>query len=208
MELCDIIKSRRSCRCFLDIPVEKEKLETILNAGILAPTVHNLQPFRFFVPFGEKKDEMIHEIVSELNEEKKMGLPFCHAIRSVRIMKNAPVNIYIIMEQNDFVNYDDIKANMDDKINDYIKMQNFAQNVISAGTTIENMLLTAKDVGIGSICISEVCYAVNFSMNYFCGLNGKKYQLVSSLVLGYEDKDLIGQKTKRKPYDEMVIYAE
>lgn len=208
MELSNVINDRRSCRCFLDNPVEKENLETILKAGILAPTAHNLQPCRFFIPFGEKKDKMIHEIMSELKEEKKMGLPFKGAIASARIMKNAPVNIYVIMERNYFVNFENIEIELDEKVNKYIENQNFAQNVISAGTAIENMLLAAKDIGIGSICISQICYAVNFSMNYFEGINGKNYQLVSSLALGYEDTDLIGKKAKRNPFEEMVIYAK
>lgn len=209
MELSKIIKYRRSCRCFLDTPVEKEKIETILKAGILAPTAHNLQPFKFYVSFGEKKYNIIKEIMSELKDKKKIAPQFSGAIRSARIMKNAPVNIYVLMEENEYISKNTLKIeDINDKVIKYIMEQNLAQNTISVGTAIENMLLTANDIGLGAICISEICYAMNFSLDYFSDIKGKKYRLISSMAIGYEDKDLIGQKSKRKSFDEMVIYAE
>jgi nitroreductase len=47
MELKDVISKRRSIRSFLDKPVEKELIMEILQAGILAPTAGNIQPWVF-----------------------------------------------------------------------------------------------------------------------------------------------------------------
>jgi nitroreductase len=48
-ELLDLLKQRRSVRYFSDAPIEKDVLEKVLNAGILAPSVENLQPWKFHV---------------------------------------------------------------------------------------------------------------------------------------------------------------
>ena len=45
----DVIMSRTSIRSFTGDPVSKDQLETILKAGMAAPTAMNKQPWRFVV---------------------------------------------------------------------------------------------------------------------------------------------------------------
>lgn len=54
MEFLDVIKNRYSCKKFNGRSVEKEKLETILNAGRLAPTAKNLQEQKIYVVQSEE----------------------------------------------------------------------------------------------------------------------------------------------------------
>ncbi len=49
MDLFDVIKRRYSVRAYRPDPVEEEKLQEILEAGRLAPTAANRQPFRIIV---------------------------------------------------------------------------------------------------------------------------------------------------------------
>ncbi|SHO43744.1 nitroreductase family protein [Anaerocolumna xylanovorans] len=49
MNFISLAKERYSLRKFSDKPVEKEKLELVLNAGQLAPTAGNLQPQRILI---------------------------------------------------------------------------------------------------------------------------------------------------------------
>ena len=49
MEFRVVIQNRFSCKKYSDRPVEKEKLEAILNAGRLAPTAKNLQEQHVYV---------------------------------------------------------------------------------------------------------------------------------------------------------------
>lgn len=49
MDFKELSAARYSLRKFSDRPVEREKLEAILEAGRNAPTAHNLQPQRIFV---------------------------------------------------------------------------------------------------------------------------------------------------------------
>ena len=49
MDFEKLCAERYSLRKFSDAPVEKEKLEKIIEAGHNAPTAHNNQPQRIFV---------------------------------------------------------------------------------------------------------------------------------------------------------------
>lgn len=49
MEVLEAIKERRSVREFLDKPVSKEDIESLLRAGMSAPSAINKQPWEFYV---------------------------------------------------------------------------------------------------------------------------------------------------------------
>ena len=51
----DVIMTRTSVRSFTGAPVSKEQLETILKAGMAAPTAINIQPWRFVVMTDKDK---------------------------------------------------------------------------------------------------------------------------------------------------------
>jgi nitroreductase len=49
MEVLDVIKRRRSVRSYVDRPVEREKIDRLLEAARLAPSASNRQEWRFVV---------------------------------------------------------------------------------------------------------------------------------------------------------------
>ena len=49
MTFNDLARRRYSCRKLAAKPVEQEKLDAIIEAGVLAPTAVNRQPFRIWV---------------------------------------------------------------------------------------------------------------------------------------------------------------
>lgn len=54
MDLYEAIKKRYSCRSYAQKPVEKEKLDKIIEAARLAPSAKNLQDWRFVIVTDEK----------------------------------------------------------------------------------------------------------------------------------------------------------
>ncbi|MGD8507148.1 MAG: nitroreductase family protein [Candidatus Bathyarchaeota archaeon] len=60
-----IIGKRRSIRLYEKKPVEKEKLNRILEAGRLAPSADNKQPWRFIVVTGENVKEKLRVTYDE-----------------------------------------------------------------------------------------------------------------------------------------------
>ena len=66
----DLLKQRWSPRAFSEKPVEKEKLQSILEAARWAPSAYNEQPWRFIVGIkGEKTWDMILETLLEWNRQ-------------------------------------------------------------------------------------------------------------------------------------------
>lgn len=59
MEFKDLAKKRYSCRKFSDKKVEKELLDQIVEAGMLAPTAVNKQPYKIFMLMSEKAKENV-----------------------------------------------------------------------------------------------------------------------------------------------------
>lgn len=53
METFECIKSRRSIRKYLDVPLPWDLVSNILEAGRLAPTAGNLQNFKFIIAFDK-----------------------------------------------------------------------------------------------------------------------------------------------------------
>ena len=49
MTFSELVKSRYSCRKFNDNPIEDEKLNSILQDAIAAPTAKNVQPVKLWV---------------------------------------------------------------------------------------------------------------------------------------------------------------
>ena len=53
MDVMEAVSKRRSVRAWQDKPVELDKLERVLEAGRLAPSANNRQPWRFVVVTDE-----------------------------------------------------------------------------------------------------------------------------------------------------------
>ncbi len=55
MDIYETIKKRYSCRSYLAKPIEKEKLQRVLEAARQAPSAKNLQDWRFVIVTQEEK---------------------------------------------------------------------------------------------------------------------------------------------------------
>ena len=58
----EVARQRYSCRMYDSRPVEKEKLEMVLEAGRIAPSAVNFQPWHFYVIQGAGDLEKIHAV--------------------------------------------------------------------------------------------------------------------------------------------------
>jgi nitroreductase len=62
MDIFDVIRERRSVRCFLPDPVDRARLERVVEAAGWAPSGYNSQPWRFIVVSGDVRDRVIDVI--------------------------------------------------------------------------------------------------------------------------------------------------
>ena len=69
MDLLKAIEERRSTRGFLDKPVGRDTLETLLRLATQAPSAINLQPWEFAVVSGEERKRLSRVLVKRMREK-------------------------------------------------------------------------------------------------------------------------------------------
>jgi len=87
MDAMQALTSRRSVRKFKPDPVPREMLEQIVNAGRLAPTARNVQPWEFIVV----TDPATRAALAEVNEYGKF---IAHASACIVVLSH-PTKYYI-----------------------------------------------------------------------------------------------------------------
>jgi nitroreductase len=123
----DIIKIRRSVRAFDGKPIEKERMDVILEAARLAPSSCNSQPWRFVVV----DDELL---LKKIAKAQPIG-PNVN-----KFLENAGAIIACVDEPKLFIH----------KAADMINRDN---QRIDVGIAMEHMVLVAAELGIGSCWI-------------------------------------------------------
>ena len=171
------IVNRRSIRAYLPAPVSREDIETVLQAGALAPSSKNRQPWRFTVTAGAGKAEALAAMARGLEEEKCRPLlpesaPFLSgAWRTLEVMRQAPVVIFVTNPQGR-----DPRQPMpaDQRVGELCNAQ-------SLGACLENMSLQATALGLGSLWICDTFFAYG-ALNEWLGGPGC---LAAAMALGY-----------------------
>ncbi len=159
-KVLETIKNRRSIRRYLPEPLKQDELDAILEAGLYAPSAHNDQPWHFTVI----RDRALLDRISRLSKELmlKSDLDWMRAMganESYHVFHNAPVVVVVAMRKNAL------------------------SPLVDCSAAIENMLLAAESLDIGSCWIGlarfwfslkdevarlnlpegyEPCYAVTF----------------------------------------------
>lgn len=65
MEFQELLKKRHSIRAYMDKPVEKEKIDRILEAAFSAPSAGNLQAYKIVVVKDKKAKEALYYLALE-----------------------------------------------------------------------------------------------------------------------------------------------
>jgi nitroreductase len=188
MNTLEAIATRRSIRKFKDTPVSNELLQKILTAGAQAPSGKNRQPWRFVVVKENKRAEMVHVLRQGIARAKAEGEDIGSSPWSANVMEQAPISVFVIYPQG-------IppwrKHSISQKFSEVVDIQ-------SIGAAIQNMLLAAQDLGLGSLWICDVFYAYEDLMNWL----GEKGELIAAVSFGYADESPAARS--RKPMDEIV----
>ncbi len=138
----DIIKTRRSIREFKEGNMPSGDLEKILQAGIMAPSAGNRQPWRFHVIKGRTKKRFLEAL-----KNIKTIPPQWHQLFLIGI---EIVPLVIAVENSIPINNDDaIKVFGESKLN-----ISFLGSLLGTAASIENMLLAAHSLGYGSVWMS------------------------------------------------------
>ena len=165
MDLDEAIKGRRSIRSFKKDEVPLKQIEEILEAATFAPSAKNGQQWRFTVLRGEEKDKFTDMLMDQLLKmREEHGAAFIgSAIPSCEIMTEAPV-VIIVWNTNEF---------------------GWLTEQQSVAAAIQNMLLKAYSLNLGTLWIGDVFYAEGEMPSYF----NKSWKFAAAIALGWPDEN-------------------
>lgn len=177
------IENRRSIRRFADKDVSNLLIEHIMNAGTLAPSAKNRQPWYFVVSrrnqararWIESFEMAVRKALEASPERNDLRM----ALESVEIMEQAPVVIFVCYRcglcenHNDGVNWPLCATEAE------------VVDILSIGAAIENMLLKIQELGLGGLWCGDVLYAYRELMHEL----GTEYPMVSAVCVGYPAED-------------------
>jgi nitroreductase len=175
-EVLELIISRQSDRKYNSNPIEKEKLDRILEAGRMAPSACNAQPWKFILV--TEKDLIAR--IAEAASAKLIGMN--------SFVAQASAILVIVRE----------KPNLSSKVGATIKNKDYS--LIDIGIATENICLQAKAEGIGSCIIGW--FDENEVRKILTIPKSKRVELI--VTMGYslsEQRD-----KRRKPPEEIISY--
>ena len=158
MSIDDVIKGRRSIRTYKGDSVPEELIRQVIEAATFAPSAKNGQQWRFIVLTGISKDKFTDLYRSELN---KLDYDVGSSFDSCDMMEEAPVTI-VVWNTNQF---------------------GWSTEIHSVAAAIQNLLLKAHAIGLGTCWIGDIFYTYDAIMDYF----KKPWKLMAAITLGWPD---------------------
>jgi len=180
MELDEALQGRRSIRRYLTKEVSLELVKQVIEGAILAPSAKNGQQWRFTMLMGKPKKRLTDFFTRELEKtSKKIGKEnMGSAFSSCSIMEHAPTLIMIWNAGE----------------------RGWETEVQSVAAAIQNMLLKAYSLGLGTLWIGEIFYAQDALEHYF----GKPWSLMAAVALGWPAE--VPKPRPRKTIDEVAEF--
>lgn len=174
--LLELINKRQSDRAYLSNPIEQEKLSRIIEAGRLAPSACNAQPWKFIIVDQQELKNKIADCTSS----KILGMN--------HFTKQAPIHLVIVEE----------KANFTSNAGSLIKNKQFP--LIDIGITAEHICLQATAEGLGTCMLgwfdeTKVKKLLNIPKS-------KRVPLI--ITLGYPASET--REKRRKDLDNITSY--
>lgn len=201
--------SRKSVRKYSDKPIEDSVLYKILDAGRLAPSWVNVQPWKFIVVKSQATKDLLAE-----------------ASGGQQHVKNAPVLICCVadLEAWDKKNFGKVleQRGLDEQTKTFMldsllynpsnlgEYEALLRSVEQLTYAVAYMTLEAQELGVGACVVGAFANELTKKDNNLAlkvkntlGLNDK-HVLVDILTLGYEDTQTPAKKL-RKSFDEVVF---
>lgn len=200
LEFTDLVRERRSVRRLKSDPIPPEIIRQILEAGRWAPSPHGTQPWRFAVLQSQSLREHLadsmarawqHNLAMDGQDPKIVSNRLAG---SRRRMLEAPALILVSLFTDDLDRYPDFGRQQSET----------TMAVHSLGACVQNMLLTAYQLGIdaGWMCAPLFCPDVVRD-----ALDLPESHIPHALIpIGYVAAD--PKRRERRPLDELITRWE
>ncbi|ABS62549.1 nitroreductase [Parvibaculum lavamentivorans DS-1] len=221
MKVSEALKSRITCRAFLDTPVPEETVRKILEEAKYAPSGGNLQPWHAYVVGGERLKEFL-AIIAEKQQTAPFGEGTEYDIYPKGLKEPYKGRRFKCGEDM----YATINVTREDKTG---RLQQFARNFrffdapvgiffaidrqmglgqwSDLGMFIQSVMLAAREHGLHT-CPQEAWAIWHKTVSEFVGIP-EELMLFCGLGLGYMDESAaINQlRTDRAPLEEFATFS-
>lgn len=185
MTVFDALKKRRAIRQYQNRPVEKHKIEQLLEAATFAPNDRNREPWHFYVLQGAAL-KRYEEVATDYLVERFPTKP--NLIESsLEVIKTTPLVIVVTSEKVE----NDEAATKD--------------NVFAVCSAIMSMWLMAEELGLGFVWRTRGVGLVHDErLHSFIGATMNE-QVVGTLFIGYPQEGQLSEK-KRTSFEEKTTW--
>ncbi|ECL3222189.1 NAD(P)H-dependent oxidoreductase [Campylobacter coli] len=199
MNFKELISKRRACKLFNDKKISEEDLHFILESGILAPSSHGFEPWRFLVVQDDNKKEELAQICNQQQHVKDCGA------------------LIIIVSRLDFLDYFEDKLRKRDMSEAEIQKRLDTYMPFLQSLSQEQKISYAREQA--HIALASILYSANALNIASCTIGGfdkekldsyllldtKKEKSTLVIALGYSNDEKIPQKN-RFEFDKIVQF--
>ena len=185
MDTIEAIRTRISVKRFTQQPVEREKIEQLLEAGAQAPNHYKVRPWRFIVISGKARNRL-GEVMAEVFRQKFPDMP-PEALDKERAKPlRSPVIIAV-----------GVNEPSEQKVLEI-------ENVCAAAAACENILLAANAIGLGGHWRTGGP-AREPEVRKFLGLSPEQ-EVIAFLYIGYPE--MSPPPAQRLGYEDRTTWME
>jgi nitroreductase len=185
VDTIEAIRSRTSVKRFTQQPVEREKIELLLDAGAQAPNHYKVRPWRFIVVSGEARHRM-GDVLASVFREKFPDVPAAAFEKERAKPLRSPVIITVGVDEP-----------TEPKVLE-------EENLCAAAAACENILLAANAIGLGGHWRTGSA-AREPAVKRFLGLSERQH-LIAFLYIGYPEAPV--NPVPRAGFEERTVWME
>lgn len=184
----NVIRKRRSVRRFKKDFVRPEAIKVILDAARWAPSANNSQPWQFVVVSEDEEKIPLADLYVDAYESEASDLPFRED--ADKLFENPHQIRRRILDMRDMLRHQILDP-------PYIIVvcadpEKSRSYLLESGAAIQNMLLTASDLKLGSCCIEIATTLLSeyFQINKLKGILGipENIKVIALIPIGKADK--------------------
>ncbi len=195
MEFNEVVRSRRSIRKFKKEPIPDSMIREVIDAGRLAPSGVNIQPWRYVIVKSEEKRKTVSNAVYSKHAAIAPVLIIC-AI-DLRTYAEMPVRIKELIKADAIKSTPLEKASSEDIFGNEVWLK--VNSALNAAISIEHMVLKATDLGLGSCWLG----AFDESGVKKAAELDEGYLITALLAIGYPDE--LPEPRPRLALNEIII---
>ena len=198
--LREFLAGRRSIRRYLDLPVARDLVDSLLEAATAAPSAHNRQPWRFLVIEAQSTKQRLAQAMGErlrfdrLRDGDPLDAIESDVARSHARLTGAPVLVLVCLTMTDMDRYADERRSRAER------------SMALQGTAMaaQNLLFAAHAAGLGACWMCAPLFCPDTVASVLALQSDWEPQAL--ITFGYPADR--GKPFRRRPSSELVRYED